>query len=312
MVAQSIRLESTQHYGSRPPSKWAGAVQVALPAAVRQAVRMAFEGRSHGKTRPAWLAATADVRLVGIEGDEETVLRFELPTLREAASRIYEQGELFPTDKPDAADTGLDLLADVIADITDRNADSARFDQKMLDCVANFRRFIGGESFTSLTFDRRGRADAVAVTNEVIETAKTLYTNVPVPKRVRIVGRLDMVRVSTQTFGVILDDGQEVRGVLAEGEIEGIAGLLKQRVQMLGKAIYRPSGRLLRVDAEEVSATTDSGSFFSAIPKPSRKRFDLREVLREQSGKGGIAAIIGKWPGDETDEEVAAALAEMS
>lgn len=29
-------------------------------------------------------------------------------------------------------------------------------------------------------------------------------------------------------------------------------------------------------------------------------------------GKDGVAAIMGKWPGDETDEEVAAALREMS
>lgn len=311
MVTQSIRLKSSQHYGRRPPSKWAGAVQVALPDAVQQSVRMAFEGRSDGKKRPGWLIATADVRLVGVEGDDETVLRFELPTLREAAPSIYEQRELFPTDKPDAADTGFDLLADVIADIAERNADSGRFDPKLLECVANFRRFIG-KNFTELTIDRRGQTKSVGVTSEVIETAKTLYSNMPVPRRVRIVGQLDMVRVSTQTFGVILDDGQEVRGVLTQGEIEGITGLLKQRVQILGKAIYRPSGRLLRVDTEEVAATTDKGSFFSAIPKPSRKRFNLREVLREQAGKGGIAAIIGKWPGDETDEEVAAALAELS
>lgn len=310
MVTQAIRLRSRQHYGRRPPSKWAGAVQLALPDAVRQSVRMAFEGRSHGKKRPDWLAATADVRLVGVEGDDETVLRFELPTLREAAPRIYEQRELFPTEKPDAADTGFDLLADVIADIADRNADSSRFDPKLLECVANFRRFIG-EAFTELAFDRRGRAGAVAVTGEVIDTAKTLYTNVPVPRRVRIVGRLDMLRASTHSFAVILDDGQEVRGVLTDGGIEGISTLLKERVEVLGKAIYRPSGRLLRVDAEGIAATTDGGSFFSAVPKPSRKKFDLREIVREQSGKGGIATIMGKWPGDETDEEVAAALAEM-
>jgi hypothetical protein len=27
---------------------------------------------------------------------------------------------------------------------------------------------------------------------------------------------------------------------------------------------------------------------------------------------GGIAAIVGKWPGDETDEQIAAALADLS
>jgi len=311
MITYEIRLSSREHYGRRPPSKAAGAVQLALPEAVRQSVRMAFEGRSVGRTRPEWLRAASDLRLVGVSGDEETILQFELPTLSEAAPRLYEQRELFPTEKPDAADTGFDLLADVFADIADRNADSSRFDPKLLECVTRFSRFVG-DKFTGLEFDRRGRERPVVVTGEVIQTARTLYTNVPVPKRVRIVGRLDMVRASTQSFGVILDDGQEVRGVLTDGDIGQVSELLKQRVQMLGKAIYRPSGRLLRVDAEEVSATTESGSFFSSVPKPSRKKFDLREIVREQSGKGGIAAIMGKWPGDETDEEVAAALAEMS
>jgi hypothetical protein len=34
------------------------------------------------------------------------------------------------------------------------------------------------------------------------------------------VGKLDMVRASTQSFGVLLDDGQEIRGVLVEGNVE--------------------------------------------------------------------------------------------
>ncbi len=36
------------------------------------------------------------------------------------------------------------------------------------------------------------------------------------------------------------------------------------------------------------------------------------EFRKPQGPKSGLAAIIGKWPGDETDEEVDAALRELS
>lgn len=142
--------------------------------------------------------------------------------------------------------------------------------------------------------------------------ARTLYTNTPRPQRVRIVGKLDMLRASTQSFGLLLDDGQEIRGVLAEGDIRQITPHLEKRVLVLGKAVYRPSGRLLRVDAEEIALATEAGPFFSAIPKPVRQKFDLRDTLRDQQHKPGITAIVGKWPGDETDGEIEQALRELS
>jgi hypothetical protein len=121
-----------------------------------------------------------------------------------------------------------------------------------------------------------------------------------------------MVRASTQSFGVILDDGQEVKGVLTEGDIEQIGPILNRKVLVLGKAIYRPSGRLLRIDAEEVVEATGESSFFASIPKPVRKKLGLREALRDQQHKTGIAAVIGKWPGDESDEQIEQALKELS
>jgi hypothetical protein len=61
-----------------------------------------------------------------------------------------------------------------------------------------------------------------------------------------------------------------------------------------------------------VSAAAEWDQFFSTIPKPKRSRFDLRGVLREQQHKNGMTAVFGKWPGNETDEQIAAALREMS
>ena len=65
-------------------------------------------------------------------------------------------------------------------------------------------------------------------------------------------------------------------------------------------------------ERDEVAATTDQGKFFSEVPKPVRRQFDVRDVLREQQHKLGVAAIIGKWPDDETDDEIERALKELS
>ncbi len=40
-----------------------------------------------------------------------------------------------------------------------------------------------------------------------------------------------------------------------------------------------------------------------------RKGFDLAAVVAAQAHKAGVGAIMGQWPGDETDTEIQAALA---
>lgn len=133
-----------------------------------------------------------------------------------------------------------------------------------------------------------------------------------VPQRVRLVGRLAKLCADTRTFELALDDGWHVASVLVAGDVSGIVPLLNQRVLVLGTAIYRSSGDLARVDVDEVGATSDEGDFFSAIPRPIPEHVDLDEVSRDDNQRRGISAIMGQWPGDETDEEIAAALKELS
>ncbi len=127
-----------------------------------------------------------------------------------------------------------------------------------------------------------------------------------------IVGKLDMIRDSTQRFGLIMDDGQKVRCIMAEEEVETLMALFKHVVAVSGRAVFRASGRLLRVEAESVRDAAPSDQIFAKMPKPNAPRFDLRRFLREQGHKRGVAAIIGKWPGDETDEQIDEWLEEIS
>ncbi len=311
-TTQTVTLKSKDHYGKKVPPKAFGEFLTVLPDAVRFSIRMAFESRSRARgKRPSWLTAASDIRFVGHSGDDATVLHFDAPRLGEAAGKLYEQGELWPT-RPNADDTGFDLLGDVIADVAANNGDSERFDRPLLNEVERFRHGLNG-CFQQMEFTgtRYPISQPAVITSAVIESAKRLSHNTPQPQQTRLVGKLDMIRDSTNSFAIKLKDGQDVRGVLTEGEIAKVTTLFGQEVLVLGKAIYRPSGKLLRIDADEVILAGERDQFFSSVPKPRRSRYDLREVLREQQHKKGISAIFGKWPGDETDEQIAEAMKEL-
>ncbi|HEX4498360.1 MAG TPA: hypothetical protein VIE43_21970 [Thermoanaerobaculia bacterium] len=56
---------------------------------------------------------------------------------------------------------------------------------------------------------------------------------------------------------------------------------------------------------------------FEAVPRPRDRRplvgrMDLKALHVPQGPDSGINAIIGKWPGDESDEEIFALLEELS
>lgn len=312
-VTQTITLTSDQHFGRRLPPQILGHVLTTIPTIVRQSIAMAFRARSNVRgPRPHWLKATSDLRFLDHEGDDETVLVFEVPKLGEAASELYQQQEFWST-RPDPGLTGLDLLGDVLRDVAAHNEDSDRFDKRLLGSLVGFKNVVNG-SFRELRLDTSvpGPKPPAQINAEIIQTAKVFRATTPLPQRVRVVGTLDMVRASTQSFALRLDDGQEVRGVLLSGNVVENASLLGKRVLILGNAIYRASGRLLRIDAEEVTASVGETPLWSRIPPAKKRRFDLRGVIRNQSHKQGVSAIMGQWLGDETDEEIEQALRDIS
>lgn len=311
-VTQTITLTSDHHYGRRLPPQALGPALTAIPTVVRQSISMAFRGRSRVRgPRPRWLKAASDIRFIDHLGDDASVLVFEAPTLGEAAEELYQQGE-FWSSRPDPGLTGLDLFGNVIRDVAAHNEDSDRFDKSLLDKLAGFKSVLNG-SFHDLRLDtNRSNTPLAVINHRVIETAQEFKATTPSPQRVRVVGKLDMVRASTQSFALRLDDGQEVRGVLGSGSILEAAAHLNGRVLVLGRAIYRASGRLLRIDADEITAGEQESSVFSRIPAPRVRRWDTSSLRVPQGPKSGVAAILGQWPGDETDEEIDAWLEEIS
>jgi len=311
-IEHTIRLSGENHFGSKAPPAAPSVILRNLPDALRQSVLMSFEGRTSPRGRPPrWLERSSDIRFVGLSGDDDTVLHFEAPSLGEAAEELYQQQEFWNT-RPDPNDSCFDLFADVVGDVRGKKEDSGRFDSRLLK---KFKRLGAAldHDYESISIggNRANESDAI-ITLEVVENAASMVQGTPSPNRVRVVGMLDMIRASTEAFAIKLDDGQEVAGVVSGGDVNSLPDLFQQRVLVLGMAVYRPSGSLLRIDAEQVSVANGEPSLWSRMPQPTRRKIDRTKVVQFQGPKSGLAAIIGKWPGDESDEDVDAALRQIS
>lgn len=76
-----------------------------------------------------------------------------------------------------------------------------------------------------------------------------------------------------------------------------------------GTAHFTKEGALLILEAAQIGIAKERDlMIWGEVPKPFRRPFDMGDFKAER----GLSAIIGKWPGDETDEEVQKVLEELS
>lgn len=117
------------------------------------------------------------------------------------------------------------------------------------------------------------------------------------PRKVRLAGRFDLIRYSDCGFTLVLEDGSKVHGTARELGAEVLREGFGKHVVVTGLAEFRPSGRILRVDADLVEPATASDlKIFSVAPRPL---LAAPAPGRSQEKKRGLSALLGEWPGEE-------------
>lgn len=301
-----LRLQTGPDYRQRLPVEKCGRVMAYIPPLVEGSLRMAIEGASvaHGRP-PAWFQRASDIRFTGYDKQgDDTLIALEIPTIGEAAEELYRQRGLWET-RPNPEDTGFEMLRRVVTEVADENGESPFYDRQLLNRFAKMRKVFGAE-IQAIQLADSGKP--TAVNRKVAETAARLGTITPPTWQVRVAGVLDMIRHSTRSFSVRIESGEEISGVMESTESERtLVGFFGKRVVVLGRAVYRPSGRLLRIDAMGLEDGTGAPAVFSKVPPPQTIRPPAASRMKlSDAGKRGVSAFFDTWPGDETDADFVA------
>jgi len=316
MIEHTITFHGPEAVHGKLRSGSVGPLLTMLEPAVRDNLRLAFFSSSRIKGRPqAPLKKASEVRLTGLRdtGGGATELVVELPLLRDAAPAFYDQME-FWDDAPKPEETALDILGYTLADIAGGVSLSNRFDPPLLGRIHRLGKILG-TGITQVTlgghFLSKGRA-APPISRQFIDTLRDMIRATPAPRRVRVHGTLDMVRCSDRSFEVVTYAKERLRAAWTPADLAPLKEYLNRAVLIEGQALFRPSGTVLRVDADAIRPALREDAFFSNLPRPAAEAAPLPiNVARKTAAHNGYEGIAGTWPGDESIGELLDTLQEL-
>ena len=306
----TVGLAGEQARGARIAGSVLGEITDVLLDATRGALRQRVEGRSTAPgTIPAWLQAAASFDIVGIEAGS-TVLVLECKRLQDVAPSLFSQQELF--EPIDFSETAFGLMEQTLALAAAGRSDSDLFDQALLHVFQRFQSTLAsGYSSIELKNGDRRRPPLV-IDADTITAVDRLIHSTPPPQRTRVSGTLDTVHHTDRMFTLLVQGSKPVKGIADGLAAKQLAELFGQSVVVSGTATFRASGSLLRIEAEAIEPAGSDAPIWARIPAPVFRIMDTARLRERQGPRSGVNAVIGHWPGDESDEEIATALRELS
>lgn len=314
-VERSLRLEGSAGLGAKPRPELIAPVLAHVRGSLQDAVRMGFLHSSRAKGRlPQGVRAAADVRFIGLAGadGEATLLRFEIPTFGEAAEDYFKQAELWE-DGPKPEETAFELFAGALDDVRARRAESNRYDLGMLRSIRRYAGLFRRGGLARIAMPDVRYVHRPELDSEVLAIAGELADVTPGPRRVRVAGRLDLMGASQGVLKIHVDSGAVVTALWQGAEaLESLATLFNRDVLCEGSGVFRPSGTLLRIDAEALAPAEGQVDAFRTVPIAVPRSDVSRAARARQAEPTPYASFLGSIPGEESDEDFARAIEAMS
>jgi hypothetical protein len=280
---------------------------VLADGALRSA-RLSVEGRSVARgAAPDWLARAAALRIKRFEPGSLD-LGIEARRLADVEPQLFAQQTLFEGGlDPDR--TALDLFLDAVDDAASGNRDSDRLDPGVLAVLAQTEALFRAGA-TLITVEGSGRARPVRIDAAGATRIGQMAAETPNERVTRVRGVLDSLTVSTESMTLRLEDGRVLRGHVGALGVASVREHLGKAVVVEGVTTFRPSGDALRIIAESVWPAAAGDVVWAKLPHVDPVSSRVRSIA--PSSGGGLDRFFGTWPGDETDEELAAALVAFS
>jgi hypothetical protein len=312
-VNRTFHLQAPSGLGRYPRPELIGPLLTHLPQTLQDAVRMGFlhSSRAPGRISAA-LRAAAEVQFVGVDsfGANETAVTFRVPRFGSAAPSLFEQGK-FWDDAPDANDTAFDLLGAALRDVQAERADSSHFDQPLLKRIGAYGRMLN-HGVVRITLEEGEQAPLIDA--EVVRRATALSRATPASRRVRVAGCLDLMGASQGVLKLHVRSNVVVTALWNGTEpLETYRNLFNRDVLVEGLGVFRPSGTLLRIEADALAPAGKQDEFFRQVPAAVSPGHDHLAAARLRPGeKSAYAAIQGVVPAEESDADFAAAVEEFN
>ena len=183
------------------------------------------------------------------------------------------------------------------------NEDKDYLDKPLLKSLLKFKKNFASDNEVFF-FSNRNSIPEIEVTREDFKKIEVLEESIPEPRKIIINGQLDEMKVSKNRLGLLTKEG--VVNIFANDNsiIHGIVNYMGKEVTISGIANYRPGGQLSYIEIEQYFEPGKSDDFFSRKPKAMTVEQQVLFQLKQGKKKNPLSDLIGKWPGDESFDDL--------
>jgi hypothetical protein len=286
-------------------------ISKALIESSQSALRLLVEGVSTKRGRTSNnLKKPLDFAITGI-GKGSTTLKIQAPTIEQSVPELVQQLGLWDV-LINPEDTVFSLLSKSVKDATSRKLDSDYYDRGVLEKLAGFKAPLK-EYVKNIEMNCPTRPDEnFKITDSIINEISYIETETPEPQTVVVTGIFNSIKHTPKRFGLELGDGHQIRGEADSDYIntEEMRNLWGKKVTVKGLAYYKATGFVRFIEAEMIKPFEAGEELFETISMP-RISSDMI-FKKKQPFKNPLSEVWGKWPGDESIDEILQILEQTS
>jgi len=268
-------------------------------------LRLAIEGQST-KTGPApkWLEQATDFIFTGVRKGS-TVLDIEAPYLKDAIPDQTIQQDIWGI-KPEPEDTAISYISRSVRDTSAENLESDYYDSGVLLSFLGMKPFLAEHAKSIQIHCDDKKDEDFSIDMPVIEKVEKLKIKIPEPQAFMLTGRLEEVAYSRKRFGLDMADGQVIQGRIDEEfiNVEDLRRFWGKKVTMKGTVNYKPSGKNRLFEAQMIKLIEEGEEVFETTPAVQTEFEFARQLTAVSTRRNWLDDIRGKWPGDESIDDL--------
>ncbi len=212
--------------------------------------------------------------------------------------RLFEDAP--PLDKLTPMALVIQTFRAALFDTEDKNL----LDEPLIDELLKFKHFFHDER-EKILLSNRNTISEVEFSKHDIQKIEQLYKSIPAPQKTTVAGEVDEMKFSKEQVILKTDDNQRVIIVVKKDQFEYLKEFFGKEILIEGMAHFKPGGQLSYIQMEKFD-TADSHLMKMFSKKPHKMTLQQQIALQLREGKkpGPIDEIFGKWPGDESLDDL--------
>jgi hypothetical protein len=181
--------------------------------------------------------------------------------------------------------------------------DKDYLDKPLLKTLLKFKKnFTNANEVIYLS--NRSSVPAIAVTVDDFNKIEDLEESIPEPNKVIINGKLDEMKYSKSKLVLVTEQGPVNAFSKDASSIYSIKDYFGKELTITGMAHYKPGGKLSFIEIQDFTEPAESDKLFSRVPHAMSVQQQIAFEVRSGKSKNPLKEITGKWPGEESLEDL--------